>query len=201
MVTKLYIPALFVLLVTAFVSFRTGVPISEFTRDPAAITNASPFLGMLSNIGILFWCASATVCFFGAAVLRNRASSGELWAFLQSSGFITLVLMLDDLFLFHEEVIPRHFHIPQKAVLSAYAIAVLLYLVRFRVTILKTEFVALILALGFFGLSILVDVWLKAVLPWHHLFEDGFKLLGIVGWFGYFVRVCAQGIESVLLVD
>ncbi len=31
------------------------------------------------------------------------------------------------------------------------------------------------------------------------LFEDGFKLFGIVSWFGYFVRVCFQVVKYAIL--
>jgi hypothetical protein len=52
---------------------------------------------------------------------------------------------------------------------------------------------------GFLGLSVSVDVvqdQIEAILgTWRILVEDGFKLLGIAGWFGYFLR-CALGALS-----
>jgi len=167
-------------------------------RDPAAITNRNPFFGVLSNIGVLLWCASATLCFFSAALLRNKGISRKILTFFLGSGLITSVLLLDDLFLLHEEIFPRYFHIPQKVIYAGYVAIILLYLARFIKTILETEFIFIFLALGFFGLSIVVDFLPRSLLPWHHLFEDGFKLFGIVSWFGYFARTCFQGIESTL---
>lgn len=195
---KLYVPILIMLIIIVFASIQTNEPISKFTRDPAAIMDINPFFGVLSNIGVLFWCASAVICFFSVALVRNRAIIGELLIFFLVSGFITSVLLLDDLFLLHEEIFPRYFHVPQKVIYSGYVVTILLYLASFRKTILKTEFIFLLFAFGFFGLSITADFLPKTLLPWHHLFEDGFKLFGIMSWFGYFVRTCFQGIASTL---
>ena len=177
---KLYVPTFIMLFIVAFVSFQLHVPVSKSTRDPAAILNVNPFLGILSNIGILFWCACAAICFFSFAVLRNKAISGEFPAFFLLSGLITSALLLDDLFLFHEKIFPGYFHIHEKVVFLGYAIMILLYLMRFRISILETEFVLLLFAFGFFGLSIIVDTLPETLLTWHYLFEDGFKLFGVV---------------------
>ena len=111
---------------------------------------------------------------------------------------MTVVLLLDDLFLFHEEVFPEYLHIPQKAVFAGYGIIILLYLISFRASILDTEFLILLFAFGFFGLSIIVDEILRSMIPQQHLFEDGAKLLGIVSWFAYFARVCVKQIKCAI---
>jgi hypothetical protein len=46
-----------------------------------------------------------------------------------------------------------------------------------------------VLAFGFFFLSIVMDVIAvkyEGFMPFHHFFEDGFKLFGLSSWLGYF---------------
>ena len=204
---KLYIPTLILILVVFFFSLKTGIPIKEFTRDPAAIAEMNPFFGIISNIGILFWCASASVCFFSFAVLQKcrieKRVKGVFLLFLLFSGFITLILLLDDLFLFHERIFPKvskefffdSAAISEKFVYLGYIMLFSFYLLRFRKIIFQTEWRILLLAFLFFGVSVILDSLPIQIFRNHYLFEDGFKLFGIVSWFGYFVRVCFQAVN------
>jgi hypothetical protein len=101
--------------------------------------------------------------------------------------------LLDDLFLLHEEVFPYYLNIPEKLVFVGYGMIISLYLVKFRKIILKTEFLFLILAFGFLGLSVIIDLLPIATRllgnQGEFLLEDGFKLMGIISWFTYFARV------------
>jgi hypothetical protein len=194
----LYPPVLIVLLLTALASDLTKVPISKITDDLAATLDVSPFFGTLSNIGILLWCACATICVFSALLLRRERRIDAFPVFLFATGLLTLFLMLDDLFLFHEYIAPRLLHVPQKVVLLGYAAIVSLYFAGFIRTILGTQFVLLLFALGFFGLSIVADRIPHPIPDWFYLFEDGFKLFGIVSWTAYFATTCFQRLESTL---
>lgn len=187
----LYLPAGVALLVVTVVAFSKDMPISMFTRDPADVANISPFVGIISNIGILFWSAAATVCLFTFLLLKSAENKGKLCWFFLVSGIITTMLMLDDLFLFHERVFPDFFHLRQRYTLMFYFVLVSVYLTGFRKVILSNEWFLLLLALSFFGLSVTVDISAKyfaEAVPFYHLFEDGFKLFGIVSWLGYFGR-------------
>lgn len=117
-------------------------------------------------------------------------------AFLLVGGLISLILLLDDLFLFHEIVFPLYFKIPEKIVFLSYGLMVLGYITRFRKLIFETDFIFLLFAFCFFGLSIIIDILDLRVSA---LFEDGSKLFGIVSWFGYFARTCFQAIKYALL--
>jgi hypothetical protein len=44
------------------------------TNDTAAIARIHPIAGILSNLGVLLWCASASICLF-AAFMSNPGSS------------------------------------------------------------------------------------------------------------------------------
>ena len=103
--TVAYVAISGVLISVAIIGAWYDVPMSGFTRDPAAVHNANPFTGVLSNIGILFWCSAAAVCFFSAAIQVKEARV-KIVPFLLFSGLLTAVLLLDDLFMLHETVIP-----------------------------------------------------------------------------------------------
>ena len=87
-----------------------------------------------------------------------------------------------------------YFRISQIVVVAAYGVATLIFLIRFRELILKTESVLLGSAFAFFAFSLLVDQVLDEVMPMEHLFEDGSKFLGILGWLAYFTRTSFQAL-------
>ena len=111
------------------------------------------------------------------------------------SGLLTLCLGLDDAFLIHEQVMP-HFGIRQRIVLTTYGCFTLGYLIFFRrLIILETRYRLLVLALLFFATSLVLDVFE----PFDYylvLFEDGFKMVGIVTWTTYFVSVADRAVNS-----
>ncbi|AFZ12518.1 hypothetical protein Cri9333_1628 [Crinalium epipsammum PCC 9333] len=192
----IYIPVV-VLLVIIFFS---KIPFEILAADPLSITKSPFYYGAISNIGVLFWCSTASVCFFCFAIFFNKKIKKEFSQFFLFSGSLTSLLLLDDLFLLHEEVFPKYLNVSEKCVAVIYGIIALLYLIKFRKTILKTEFILLILAFIFFGLSLIIDnigiityFFKKA-----HLLISIFKLLGIITWFSYFSRTCIGVINPVL---
>lgn len=184
------------LISVVIISAYYNIPIARFTRDPTAILGGHPFTGVISNIGILFWCSTVAICFFSAAIHRKN---GGLIAsrFLSFSGLITLLLLLDDLFLFHEEIFPTYFHIPEKAIYLGYLVLILMCFVKFKKLIVKTEYALLLISCIFFSMSIGSDFFLPQK-GLRLLVEDGFKLFGIVTWFIFFVRTCFIQIQDVV---
>jgi hypothetical protein len=170
-----------------------GIPISTLTRDPTAVAEVPPYTGFLSQIGVLFWFASAIVCIYSSRILLMSSGITEPGRFLFASGFLTMFFVLDDVFLFHEEIFPG-IGIPERIVLISYGGLILLWLVRFYVTIFETDFIFLGLAFGFFGISLLLD-YLNPPFIDPYLFEDGTKWAGIVSWFAYFSRVGASVLQ------
>ena len=179
----LYVPAFIVLLLVIVTTFARHIPISTMTRDMAAIANVHPLTGAVSNVGILMWCAAAAICFFSASLLREQGARREA-RFLVWSGLLTTALLVDDFFMLHEYLAPVHFHLNEKAVHASYFGATALYLVLQRRQILDGSFHLLAAALALFAASVLVDV--ADIHGWGVLAEDGFKLLGIASWLGYY---------------
>jgi hypothetical protein len=192
----LYIPMLILVAMIVLVGHQLSIPLTYLTRDPSATTGDSPFIGALSNLGVLFWCASVAICFFSFTLLQKTGNIGGFSAFFGFGGLISLILLLDDLLLFHETVFPLYLNIPEKLVFLSYGLILLGYITRFRKLILKTDFIFLMFAFGLFGLSIFIDLLDLRI---SILFEDGTKLFGIVSWFGYFARTCFQVVKQITL--
>jgi hypothetical protein len=198
---KVYLVPLLGLSAITLVSILKGIPIHKFMRDPSAVAKVSPFIGVMSNLGVLLWCSSATMCLFSWVFLRNRTNDIVFLKFILYSGLMTILLMSDDLFLFHEKIYPYLFWGSEKIVYFFYGGLLLYGMMMFNKCILDTEYLILLIAVGFFGLSITIDAFQhhieQVIGHWRILFEDGFKLLGIVGWFAYFSRCCLLKISRV----
>ena len=111
--------------------------------------------------------------------------------------------MLDDIFLFHEEVAPNYLHIDEKFVMATYLLLGVAFVFLNRNEILSSEYLLLLLALAMLGTSIFLDALPIDDLGLRYFFkrleiflEDGFKFAGIATWLIYFVRYAAQKIES-----
>ena len=189
-----YLLSLFILAAITLSSVYMDIPIYKFMSDPSSITNVSPFIGIISNFGVLLWCTSAVICLFSWIILNHRSYETEFSKFILCSGLMTVLLLIDDFFRLHEYIFPKILGLPEKIVIMGYGTLTLFGLIKFRKCILKTEFLILLVAIGFFGLSLIVDSFQndieQLVGQWRILFEDGFKLLGIVSWLGYFLRSC-----------
>ena len=195
-VTILYIPIISLLSLIVLVNLHTGIPLEIFTRDPTAIAGISPFAGIISNIGILFWCIAASICLFSffRIIYQQTNKINDFTLFLLFFGVTTSVLLLDDLFLFHETIAPKILNLSEEKVFISYGITVLYGIIRFKKVIFQTEWVVLSLAFVFFALSILMDVagFFDSLQFPRNFIEDGFKLLGIVSWTSYFVLASFQ---------
>jgi len=171
-----------------------GMPLGSLTQDPTVVGQVPSYAGFVSQVGIFFWAASATVGLFGALVLSRREPPHPLARFLLASGLLNLVLGVDDAFLLHETVLPR-LGIPQNLVLGGYVLLVLGYLIAFRRRILETDYLLMAVALGCFAVSVGLDVRpLPGIDP--YFIEDGMKLTGIVLWTTYFLRVALRALAD-----
>jgi hypothetical protein len=177
------------------IHYWRDIPLNWLTRDPAAVADRPFYIGVLSQAGIFFWAASATICFFSALVIPRRSDTLEMRRFLVAFGVLTLVLGFDDVFLVHEEVFPVYVGVPEEVVIASYGLFGLALLVRFYRVILETDYLLLGAALGFFALSILFDFFEQPG-PNSSWFEDAAKTAGIVYWLAYFSRVGAVTVSG-----
>ena len=178
----LYLPILALLLLVAIAATSPRIALSSLTRDMAAIAQVHPLIGVVSNIAVLMWCATAAICLFSSSLLRQKGLDAEA-RFLLWAGLMTIALLADDLFMIHEYIAPFHLRVSEKIVLAIDACAAGLYLLSHRRLILAADYKLLAAAMVLFALSMLVDF--ADGQGWWNLAEDGFKVLGIASWLGY----------------
>ncbi len=198
----LYFP---IIMILVWIKIQNKVPIYYLTLDPIAIGNKPFYTGFLSNIGILFWCATTTICWFCFGLLVELQQSKKIQLFFLASGALTALLLFDDLFVLHSIGIPKYLKISQENVIFIYLLLVLGYILYFQQIIRSQETITFVFSLIFFVLSIGFDKELIPV-PNHWvengnnlLLEDGFKILGIISWFCYFLQGGITEIKKVFL--
>jgi hypothetical protein len=170
-----------------------NVPIPYLTRDVTAVADVPSYIGLLSNLGIVLWSASAALCFFSGVMTKNSDRVNSI--FFHCSGGLTMLLLLDDLFLIHENA-PSLIGIAEEILYGIYGMLILLYVVTFRHYILQTDYLLLIFAMGLFGFSLAFDfLHIATLLPYDaltYLLEDGAKFVGIAFWLAYFAHTSAR---------
>lgn len=184
-----YLPTVLGLLLVGLISVKSDIPIMDFTRDPISIIDAPVYIGIVSNIGIIFWAAGAAVCFFSAAIVNGVRHQNAAFYFLLFGGAITTILLFDDFFLLHERIFPEYLNTSESQTFLLYLLIIIAYLVGYRQKILETDFLLLGLSLLSFAFSAVTDEIFVDHFRGKFLVEDGFKLLGILTWGTYFARV------------
>lgn len=197
-----------VILLLAILKLQNKVSFSTVMRDPLAIADYPPYVGAVSNLGILFWCSAAAICLFSFVVLRKLDRNRKFQIFFLGSGCITAILVLDDLYLLHEMVFPEYLNLSENVIMFGYISLILLYLVKFRKIILNsTDFIILFFAFGFFGFSMGFDKVLPVLSfdllgdETQVLLEDGFKFAGIISWLTYFARTCFKQVKEAIALN
>ncbi|QYU67400.1 hypothetical protein J4558_21100 [Leptolyngbya sp. 15MV] len=166
-------------------------------RDQAATADHSPFTGLVSNLGAFMWLACAAVTGFTAVAWREQLGR-ERTLFLAAACVLSTLLLLDDFFMLHEEVLRFSIGVPEKLTLAAGALLAGGHLFRFRHEYLAERPWLIASALALLGASVMTDLALpeqdlgKAAM----LFvEDGLKWFGIVAWGAWHVTYCYDAIK------
>lgn len=183
-----YFASIALLLFMYFVSKLQLVSVGVYTREVNATLDVNPFMGLISNLGLIMWSVTAGVCFFVSYIRKSM--------FLFSFGILTTFLLFDDMLMFHELVIPTYLHLLEIMVYLTYGLGVMYCFVAFSKQILSTNYFILLMALCFFGISILTDVVWAEGFRGAVLVEDGAKFLGIVSWLIYFIKVCFNEMQT-----
>ena len=172
-------------------SAATGTPLALLTRDVAASLGAKFYIGLLSNIGALLWCAAATTCFAGAAVLRRFPGQRECAAFLLGSGALLTALGLDDFFMLHEVVYPR-LGLQEGVLIVFYALGLLALTLRYRAVLLDSDILLWVIGCLLFVVSVLVDGFVRDA----SAFEDIPKAAGVCTWLCYYWRLAMARLDA-----
>lgn len=202
----LYIPIGLLFIVLRVIShYSDQITLSYLTRDVAAIANLPFYAGLISQMGGLIWAASLAICIFAVITLgrQNQAFRAPRRLLFHAS-ILTAVLLVDDMFQFHEEIGEDYLGISEKVTVLALASLGIFFLFANLREILTSEYLLLGLALAFLGLSVFLDAAdleeLGAVGRFFNdqlqtFAEDGVKFAGIVTWLVYFARYSYQRIR------
>jgi hypothetical protein len=177
--------------------FRIG----DILKDVATLGKIPFYSGAVSQLGLLLWSATTTLCFFTYFALRKTSPiRRESLNLLLFAGLLTGYLTLDDTYMLHEEFFPDYLKIiPEEVVIFMLGIAMLSFLYFNLNEILQSEYSLILLAYLFFGISVIVDV-----IPAHlyqniygfekilSLLEDGAKFTAIITWVTFYSRYCYQ---------
>ncbi len=174
--------ALLLLLVWAMATSQK-LPLEYFFADPAKTLKTHPFVGLMSNIGVLLWCASAAMCFLSSAVLQKHKQSRKA-KFMLFSGLLTTALLLDDFFMVHDYLLySTNIVLPFQFILfTIYGIFIIAYLTLFYRYFYSKLTIVLVVGIIFFGLSMIIDLMVVNQSQTIAVLEDVFKFLGIVNW-------------------
>ena len=205
----LYVIALLVPVLAMAAALSAGLAPTEMLRDPIMVAGGEQsefYLGLFSNLGVVLWTAAAAICLFAASELSGVPNK-EGRRFLLYAGLFTLLLMLDDLFMLHENY-------ADDVVYILYGMGLLYYVIRFFRLILRLDVVLFALTIPLFGNAVLLDLAPWRLLPGQgievpqaiassplerdelrhfgrelrYLLEDGCKFVGICCWTAFHIR-------------
>jgi hypothetical protein len=201
------------LAILAVAAVQQSIPIERLFRDTIAVAEEYPgcchvYDGMISNIGILIWWATAVLCGFATIVLFTLSQCRKLVLPLAAASMLSAVLALDDLFMLHESVLP-YAGLPQYLTFLIYGALVTIYVALGWRAIFAEAPGLLLLAVAMLAASASVDVLadnrLGFISTWLHdnprtelLLDDGFKFLGLGFWFCLHFMAATKALSSKL---
>ena len=97
--------------ILAFIALQPWIPVAYLVRDPLVVAMqaaecCSFYYGALSNLGVLLWNATGTICLTLALQVWLAGARRSMVAFFLTGGLFSIWLGLDDLFLLHDGVLP-----------------------------------------------------------------------------------------------
>ena len=146
------------------------------------------YFGFMSNIGALIWAGAASITLFTALLLLRIGKRPAETLCMAYAGILTGLLCIDDMFLVYEGLSPI-LSVPQTLTIGVYGLMTLSYLIICRHILLRGNVLLLLAALGFFGISALVDLVLPSTESIVVVAEDAAKFLGICAWAGFHIML------------
>lgn len=171
-----------------------GVQMTQLSRDPLQRLQLPVYLGLLSYLGVLAWCAASAIMLFSAFLLRQGHPDSPPTRFLVWMGILAAILFLDDLFMVHDTIVPVHLHLPEMSFYLVYAGYTGWLLFRFwRFILEQTDYILFLLAGVCFGSSVAIDIDL---IPGKIGTEDTLKMFGIMIHCYYCILTAVHAVRS-----
>lgn len=171
-----------------------GSGIENLFSDPFYFTTF--YLGWLTSISEILWCAAIAICLFTAFLLPKWDRLFQI--FLWGSSVVMLILFFDDRFRI-TLVLCAFFGAckPVKLIVySVYGILLISYAIFFWHNIRQTPYIPLLVAFFLFGFSSASDIAPIGGRGIHAMLEDGTKLVGLINLTIYFWWICQQEIKK-----
>jgi hypothetical protein len=178
----------FFLFAVMVIAVKSGVEPSDLSRDYNGVYHLEPYVGMLSSLGIFIWCGSVTLCWFAWYFIKIRNPNSGRKNFFLVSGFITSIIAIDDLFQFHEIIIPDYFGIPEVTFYVTYILTLIFFNIKYINTLMNRHFSLMIISYFLLAFSIIFDMVFEDVVPFGTFIEDGLKFMGIAFWSAFFFK-------------
>ena len=166
------------------------LPLSSLARDPVGTAGLRWQTGILYKTGVFLWGAVAATCLLGAAVWRGDRDMRTFRGFLLASAALTIVFALDDVFQFRGEILD-HLGLSEVAVFAVYAVALAIFAIVFRSTLLQTEYGVLVATVALF----VAWLALRHFAADRVFLQEAAKLLGQLTLLIYFFRTSAYGVK------
>ena len=172
----------------------SGVRMTKLSMDPLAQLGQPFYLGMISNLGILLWMATASVTLFSSFHLKPGVAHPQGVSFLRWVAILSFMLMSDDLLMLHEQVFPDYLRVSEKLVYAFYLGYMSLFFLKFwRLILSQANHKLLILAFFFLGMSLAIDM---DMFPGGIDIEDSFKILGLTTYAYYFITLSSAWLKD-----
>jgi hypothetical protein len=189
LLTVSYSLVLIFLVATFWIAKVQNIPMYILVSDAAEIAHQPPYMSLLSQLGFIFWSGTFCICWFTASLLGKKKIGFDRisWSeFFWSSGCLTLYFLLDDWLQIHEYTpvilgfakapsgVPRFLQNGiELSVYIIYVIVFVAYLWRYKGKIMQSNILPILVAIGFMGLSTLIDILPHDNLRSHDLLEEG----------------------------
>lgn len=176
-----------------FITDHHETPFINLLRDPNVIADLPWYSSGLEFAGFIFLAIGVGVTSLAASLCKGQAR-----LVLSLVALFTLVLLLDDIFMLHEN--SWQVGLSEKKIYASYAVFALFIMV-FKVRFLsKTPVFILGLSFSFMGLSLVIDIFedISSLIVGA---EDLAELAGFAFWTTYWSTVSRQSIQRHFTTD
>ncbi|MGQ0574882.1 MAG: hypothetical protein ACT4RN_11855 [Pseudonocardia sp.] len=165
----------------------SGTEFKVFSKDPVETLEVVYYVGYLAHAVMLVWWAGATAALLSGVALR-AAGHRQASLPLLVGGALTTLLVLDDVFLLHENIYPR-LGIPEGGTYVLYGLLTAAYAWSWRRR-LGANLVLLAGAYAFWIAAACFEfVQEEYGIFTLHLGEDGCKAVGVALWAAFMIRL------------
>lgn len=188
------------LVTAAFVllSIMSGHPFGYFSKEPAETLRVPRIIGWQAYT--IWWieASGAAVALFSAWLVRHYRGPGAESAFLLGAGIFSCLLLMDDMYQFHDYVFVRFFALDERIVYAVYAALAVGLAWKWGRHVARQDSLLVLLAAIALAVSISVDQLVDKNWVWFHTVEDGAKMLGLSLWVVFQIRTGARMVGALI---